>query len=93
MFFLVPLTFFIYGIVWFVNTKDEMNARGADIPTAWLLLVPFANLWWIWKYSEGVDKVTDGKISAVLSLILLLALGNIGMAVLQDSFNKVGAAQ
>ena len=86
------VTFGIYSIYWQVMTKVEMNNSGAKIPTAWLMLVPFVNIWWLWVYCEGVDKVTNGKMSGVLAFILLILLGPIGSAIIQDSFNHVGAA-
>ena len=82
------VTFGIYSIYWMVQTKGEMNAKGASIPTAWLIIIPLVNLWWMWKYSEGVEKVTGGKTSGVLCFILLFLLGMIGAAIVQDSFNK-----
>ena len=44
------VTLGIYPIIWHVRTKNEMNATGADIPTAWLLIVPIANIYWLWKW-------------------------------------------
>lgn len=89
--FLLPfVTFGIYGLYWLVKTKGEMNSKGATIPTAWLIIVPLVNIWWYWKYSEGVEQVTGGKLSGVLAFILLFLLGTIGAAIVQDSFNKVG---
>ena len=85
------LTLGIYAIVWFVKTKGEMNAKGAEIPTAWLLIIPFVNIWWLWKYSQGVEKVTDGQLSTVLAFVVLWILSIIGQAIVQDAFNKVGA--
>jgi hypothetical protein len=91
--FLLPfVTFGIYGIYWMVKTKGEMNSQGATIPTAWLIIVPIVNIYWLWKYSEGVDHVTAGKMSGILAFILLWLLGSIGSAIIQDSFNKVGGA-
>lgn len=89
VFFLPIITFGIYGIVWHVQTKDEMNARGAGIPTAWYLIIPFANIYWFWKYSVGVAKVTGGASSAAGNFFLRLLLGPIGMAITQSAFNKV----
>lgn len=83
------VTFGIYSIYWQVVTKIELNKKGATIPTAWLLVVPIVNIWWLWKYSEGVDKITNGKMSAVISFILLFLLGFIGSAIIQDSFNQL----
>ena len=85
------VTFGIYFVVWAVKTKGEMNQKGAKIPTAWLIIVPFVNIWWQWKYSEGVDQVTSSNLSTVLAFILLFLLGPIGAAIIQDSFNKLAA--
>lgn len=71
VFLLTFVTFGIYGIVWLVKTKNDLNKLGADIPTAWLLIVPFVSLYWFWKYSEGVELVTNGKISSVLAFVML----------------------
>jgi hypothetical protein len=86
------VTLGIYGIYWQVKTKGEMNAVGANIPTAWLIIVPLVNIWWLWKYSEGVDQATGHKLSGVLAFILLWLLGPIGAAIVQDSFNNNVAA-
>ena len=85
------ITFGIYALVWAVKTKTEMNALGAQIPTAWLIIIPFVNLWWLWKYSEGVEHVSRGKMSGALAFVLLFLLGPIGMAILQSTYNSIGA--
>lgn len=85
------VTFGIYSLYWFVKTKGEMNERGSNIPTAWLIIVPFVNIWWMWKYSEAVGQVTNEKLSGVLAFILLWLIGFIGQAIIQDFFNKVEA--
>ncbi len=88
---LLPLiTFGLYSLYWNVVTKGEMNKAGANIPTAWLILIPFVNIWWLWKHSEGVGHVTEEKMSGVLAFILQFLLGFIGQAVIQSSLNKVG---
>jgi hypothetical protein len=85
------ITFGIYALYWQVKTKLEMNrVADAKIPTAWLLIVPLVNIWWLWKYSEGVDKTTGGKVSTILAFVLLFLLGVFGMAIIQFEFNKVG---
>jgi hypothetical protein len=79
----------IYGIIWYVQTKEEMIARGADIPTAWLLIVPIANWYWLWKYSEGVQLVTKGEMSATTTFLLMLFCGIVGIPMTVAAFNKV----
>lgn len=86
------VTFGIYAVYWEVKTKGELTGQGADIPTSWLIIVPIANLYWTYKYAVGVEQVSKGKVSAVLTLILLLLLSVVGMAILQSEFNKLGAA-
>ena len=92
VFIYTVITCGIYAIVWQVKTKDEMVSLGATFPTAWLLLVPFANLYWLWLYCVGVEKVTGGKTSSAVALLLLFLLGPIGMAVIQNSFNDIAKA-
>ncbi len=85
---LLPLvTFGVYALVWQVKTKLEMNEKGSNIPTAWLIIVPFVNIWWLWKYSQGVEEVTKGSMSTVMAFVLLFLLGFIGMAIIQNEFN------
>jgi hypothetical protein len=89
--FLLPfITFGIYSWYWAVKTKGEMNKLGEDIPTAWIWLIPFVGgIWWLWKYSEGVEHVTREKLSGVLAFVVLILLGHIGQAIVQNSFNKI----
>ena len=87
--FLTIITLGIYALVWYVSTKDQMNSLGAKIPTAWLIIVPIVNFYWMWKFCEGVEYVTSKKMEGVMAFILLCLLGFIGMAIVQDSLNKV----
>lgn len=87
------ITFGIYAIVWQVKVKGELNNSGAQIPTAWWLIVPIGNIWWLWKYSEGVEVVTKEKYSAGLSFALLFLASVVGQAVLQTEFNKIAGGK
>src|SRR5579884_4322336 len=86
------ITFGIYGIYWFVSTKNDMNKRGETIPTAWLIIIPFVNFYWYWKYAEGVEHVTSGKMSQIENFLLMVLIGIIGMPITQSAFNNVGAS-
>lgn len=88
--FLLPfVTFGIYALYWLVRTKTELNAAGAKIPTAILLIVPIANLYWLWKFGEGVDYVTDRRMSTGVAFLLVLFLDIIGSAIIQSQLNQV----
>lgn len=86
---LLPLvTFGIYSLVWSVKTKNEMNKYGTGIPTAWLLIVPIANIVWLWKYSVGVEVFTRRGLGRHAAFWLMFLLGTIGSAIVQHEFNR-----
>lgn len=86
---LLPLvTFGIYSLVWSVKTKNEMNKNGTAIPTAWLLIVPIANIIWLWKYSVGVEAFTGRSLGRHAAFWMMLLLGSIGSAIVQHEFNR-----
>ncbi|MEO8549034.1 MAG: DUF4234 domain-containing protein [Kofleriaceae bacterium] len=78
----------IYAIIWHVKTKNEMNETGADIPTALLLVIPIANLYWVWMWCTGIEHITKEKMTAPVAFLLHVMLPLIGMAILQDTMNK-----
>lgn len=60
----------------------------ARIPTAWLIIIPFVNFWWLWEYAVGVEEFTKRRMSAVVAFVLILLLGVIGQAIVQSRFNE-----
>ena len=90
VFALSVVTLGIYSWYWLVSTKNEMNKLGASIPTAWIWLIPYlGGIWWLWKYSKGVEQVTHKQLSGILVFVLFFLLGSIGHAIVQDAFNTV----
>ena len=92
VFILAWITAGIYGIVWFIETKTEMERKGAQIPTAWMILIPIVQIYWLWKYSEGVELVTNKSMSAGFAFFLLVVLNIIGMAIIQSKYNSLPAS-
>lgn len=72
VFLLSSVTCGIYWIIWLASTKDEMNARGAKIPSAIHLFIPILGLIWIWKWCQAAEQVTGGKVSAGTAMIASL---------------------
>ena len=89
VFLLCFITFGIYPIVWFVKAGREMRVRDAQVPTAWLMIIPFVSIYWFWKWCAAVGKDTGGSMHGLIAAILLLFLGPIGIAIVQSQFNKV----
>ena len=75
------ITLGIYTIYWVVSTKNDINSVGGDVPTGWLLIIPIANLYWIYNYSvqfyfqfhsrHHMDKKMVFSLFLVLHLLLL----------------------
>ena len=85
------ITFGIYTVYWLVVTKREMVRGGAEIPTAWLVIVPIANFYWLWKFGEGVEMATKKEMSGGVAFLLLVFLDIIGVVIVQSQLNKVAA--
>lgn len=82
------VTLGIYIIYWMKKTKDELNELGAQIPTAWLIIIPIANIYWLYKYAEGFSKVTK-KESVLLWFIVFFLIGIAMPAIVQSELNKL----
>ena len=80
------VTFGVYALIWQVKTKNEMNqAYAAEIPTAWLLLVPFVGpLYWMWKWSAGAEQATGT--SSISVFLLMIVLPIVGVPVMAAKF-------
>lgn len=83
------ITLGIYFIYWFVQTKNEMNGMGAEIPTAWLLIVPIANLYLMYKYCEAFSVYVKKDNNAIMWFILYVIVGIIMPAIVQSELNKL----
>ena len=84
------VTLGIYFLYWYVVTKNEMNNKlGADIPTAWLIIVPVANLYFTYKYYEAFSEKVKKDNNAVLWFVLAYLVGIIMPAIVQSEFNKL----
>ena len=83
------ITFGIYSIYWEVKTKDEINSLGADIPTAWLLIVPIANIYWLYKYADAYANKVKKDNNGVLWFIVFWFVSIIMPAIVQSDLNKI----
>ena len=86
----INLPFVAYMAYWLVQTKAELKARGAtEIPSTWLFIVPVAHIYYMYKYAEGAEKVTKGKVSLILVFLLyLFTTPFIIMPICQNYYNK-----
>lgn len=47
----------IYSIYWSVVTKRELNQAGGKIPNAFLMIVPFFNLYFWYRYAQNYVRI------------------------------------
>ena len=90
------VTIGVYIVVWHVQVRREMNALGANIPPSWMLIVPLLNLYWLGKFSIGVEHVTKTNLPGVSpempkveAFLWLSCMLGIGCAVIQHNLNAV----
>lgn len=83
------LTLGIYAIYWSVKTKNEIKSLGADIPTAFLIVIPLANLYFWYKYADGFANYVKKDDKTILYFLLGLFLPPIAAIVYQAELNKL----
>lgn len=82
------VTFGIYALYWVVKTKGEINAMGAKIPTAWLIIIPVVNLYFFYRYAEGFSIFVKKDNIPVLWFLLYLVIAPVAMILIQIELNK-----
>ncbi len=83
------ITLGIYAIYWVVSTKNEINSKGGEVPTGWLLIVPIANIYWFYKYFEGFATKIKKDNNTLLWFILWILVAIIMPAIVQSELNKI----
>lgn len=88
MFFLSIVTLGIYHIYWIVKTKTAMNKLGAHIPTAWLMIVPFVNFYFGWKFCNAFAEKVQKDNNEISYFLLYVLLPFISMLIFQYYINQ-----
>ena len=78
----------IYALYWLVKTKEEIVSMGGEIPTAWFLIIPLLNIFWIYKYCDAFGKVVKKDDKGIMLLIIWLVLSPIAIYMVQSELNK-----
>ena len=87
---LILITVGLYGIYWIVKTKEEINSVGGEIPTAWLLIFPFANLYFLFRYVEGFSNYVRKDENPILWFVLWMFVPIIPVVLVQMDLNRIG---
>ena len=85
------ITFGIYALYWIVKTKGEINSLGAQIPTAFLVIIPIANIYFWYKYTEGFSVYAKKDNNTILWFLLFIVIATVGMILVQMELNKLAS--
>ena len=85
------VTFGIYFLYWMYKTKHEMNDMGAQIPTSFLIFIPIANIYWLYRYSEGFSEYVKRDDNSLLWFIVFFFIGPVMPAIVQSELNRVAS--
>jgi hypothetical protein len=68
------MTLGLYFLYWCARSRREINqaARQNLIPSPWLLVVPAANDWWMWKYAHALEHVSYGRVPYADTFLLYI---------------------
>jgi len=48
--------------------------QGQNILPAWMLIIPLANWYWLWNYSQAVSKVINQKLRPITVYKILISI-------------------
>lgn len=88
---LLLVTCGLYFLYWLYQTKEEINKLGGTIPTFWFAILPFFNIYFLYRYAQDFVTYIRRKKNTdlvVLYLLLLLLLPFVAPFILQNELNN-----
>ncbi len=74
------------GGVWewaVVKPVEEMKARGIQLPAGWPYFAPFGSYIWLWRFSRGIEAITERRIRAAGVFAAVFFLGMVGFFIIR----------
>jgi len=75
-----------FGRLWewcVVKPIEEMKVKGIQLPTTWRYFAPFGSYGWLWKFSKGIEAITDRRMRAAGVFAAVFFLGIIGFVIIR----------
>jgi len=86
------ITLGIYLIYWFVQTKEEIKSLGANIPSAWFIIVPIGNAYLLYRYCDGFSEYVKKDRLGIVWFLLAFTLPPVLPVIVQVELNKLATA-
>ncbi|MBU0527225.1 MAG: DUF4234 domain-containing protein [Candidatus Micrarchaeota archaeon] len=87
------ITFGIYAIYWFYQTRNELNELTGETtsPILWTigLFVPIVNLYVLWKHCDAVEIVSKKAQNKVIIFLAWLVFFPVAQYLVQEELNKL----
>lgn len=91
---LMIITCGFYLLYWLIVTKQELNVAGAQVPTAFLIIIPFANIYFLYKFAQAFCTLVLKKSELTVAYFLLITLlPPIGALIYQSHINELQPAR
>ncbi len=68
---------------------EQMKAKGIQLPTTWRYFAPFGSYGWLWKFSKGIEAITERRIRAAGVFASVFFLGIIGFVIIRRRLVRV----
>jgi len=66
-----------------VKPIEEIKAKGIQLPTTWPYFAPIGSYVWLWKFSKGIEAVTERRMRAAGVFAAVFFLGIIGFVIIR----------
>ncbi len=87
---LLIFTFGIYSLYWFWRTQKELEEKyKVKLPHSILIIIPIANLYWLYKYCEIFSNKVKKDKSPLLWFLLFIFVPIIPPLIVQSEYNKI----
>ena len=73
-----------FGRVWdwcVTQPVEQMKAKGIQLPSDWRYFAPLASYAWLWRFSKGIEAITEGRMGARRVFAAVFFLGVIGFVI------------
>ena len=67
---------------------EQMKVKGVQMPTTWGYFAPFASYGWLWKYSKGIEAITERRIRAAGVFASVFFLGFLGFVIIRYTIRR-----
>jgi hypothetical protein len=80
-----------FGRLWdwcITQPVEQMKVKGIQLPTTWGHFAPFASYGWLWRFSKGIEAITDRRIRAAGVFASVFFLGIIGFIIIRYTTHR-----